>query len=156
MPSQPPAMQPTLYDGIGKTDPMLRVEMACAWAAEGYGTVNSRWMRLVRLCERAYSNGETCVRRGDLYRIAQEFGLDITVCREFRFDNNLWAPLSRYLLMFRPKLARCIFPKTCDLDRAGIDFARVWHERVNSQTFFPAETWQEAVEACKAQDASAA
>lgn len=148
--------QPTLYDGIGKTDPVLRVEMACAWAAEGYGKVTSKWMHLVRLCERARSRGEICIRRGDLYRMAQEEGLPITVCREFRFDNNLWAGLSRYLLMYRPKLASCIHPKTCDLDRAGIDFARVWHDNVNAQTFFPAETWQEAVEAYKAQDASAA
>ncbi|MEG2934850.1 MAG: hypothetical protein RR842_14855, partial [Gordonibacter sp.] len=148
--------QPTLYDGIGKTDPMLRVQMACAWVARDYGKVTSRWMRLVRLCERAYGNGEVCIRRGDLYRIAQEVGLDITVSREFRFDNNLWAPLSRYMLMFRPKLARVIFPKTCDLDRAGIDFERVWHDTVHAQTFFPASTWQEAVEACKAQDVSAA
>ena len=148
--------QPTLYDGIGKTDPMLRVEMACAWAAKGYGKYTSRWMRLVNLRERAYSRGEPCVRRGDLYRMAQEDGLEITVCREFRFDNNLWSPLSRYLLMFRPKLARVIFPKTCDLDRAGIDFARVWHEQVNAQTLFLASTWQEAKKACESDDASAA
>jgi hypothetical protein len=133
--------QMTIYDGVG-TDPKTRVEMACMWAKQGYGTVDSRFLRLVRLCERACDRGEICIRRGDLYRMAQEEGLSVSVCREFRFDNNLWAPLSRYMLMFRPKLARCIHPKSADIDT--IDLEAVWHAVVNPRTYFPAHSWKEA------------
>lgn len=136
------------------TTPLQRVEMACAWAAKDYGKPSSRWMRLVRLCERKARAGEPCIRRGDLYRMAQEEGLDITICREFRFDNNIWAPLSRYLLMFRPRLAGSIHPKKSEID--DIDLVKVWHDQVNPQTFFFAETWQEAVEAFELMDVSAA
>ena len=136
------------------TTPMQRVELACAWAAKDYGKPSSRWMRLVRLCERKARKGEPCIRRGDLYRMAQEEGLDITICREFRFDNNIWSALSRYLLMFRPRLAGAIHPKKSEID--DIDLVKVWHDQVNPQTFFYAETWQEAVEAFELMDVSAA
>lgn len=135
------------------TTPEQRVELACAWAAQDYGKPSSRWMRLVRLCERKTRQGEPCIRRGDLYRMAQEEGLEISLCREFRFDNNIWSALSRYLLMFRPRLAASIHPKRSEID--DVDLVRVWHEQVNPQTFFFAETWQEAVEAYELQDVSA-
>ena len=138
----------------GPTTPLQRAEMACAWAAKDYGRPNGRWMRLVGLCERMMHQGAVCIRRGDLYLMAQQMGLDITVCREFRFDNNIWAPLSRYLLMFRPSLARSIHPKKSEVDE--LDLAAIWHEQVNPQTFFLADTWQDAVRALDLDDASAA
>lgn len=144
--------QMTIYDGV-KTDPMLFAQMACAWAKEGYGKQDSRFFRLVNLCERAVARGEKCVRRGDIYRMAQEDGLSITVCREFRFDNNIWSALSRYLLMFRPKLAAVIHPKKAEIDT--VDLEKVWHETVNARTFFPAHNWREAVEAYKLGDVCA-
>ena len=138
----------------GPTTPLQRVQMACAWASQDYGKPNCRWMRLVRLCERMSREGAVCIRRGDLYLMALQMGMDITVCREFRFDNNIWSALSRYLLMFRPALARSIHPKRSEVDE--VDLAAVWHETVNPQTFFPAATWQEAVLALDLDDASAA
>ena len=129
-----------LYDGVLRT-PAMRVEEACAWIAEDYP---KKWLRLVDLCEWAKAQGWPRIRRGDLYVLATQKGMPITLCREFRFDNNLWSVLSRYLLMFRPELATVIFPKTAEIDRGGIDFEEVWHDHVARNTFFPARCWQDA------------
>lgn len=129
-----------LYDGVART-PSMRVEEACAWIAEDYPR---KWLRLVNLCERAKADGWPRIRRGDLYVLATQQGLPITQCMEFRFDNNLWSVLSRYLLMFRPALATAIFPKSAEIDKAGIDLEDVWHDCVARNTFFPAATWQDA------------
>lgn len=129
-----------LYYGVART-PAMRVEEACAWIAEDYP---KKWLRLVDLCEWAKAQGWPRIRRGDLFVLATEKGMPITLCREFRFDNNLWSVLSRYLLMFRPELATVIFPKTAEIDRHGIDFEDVWHEHVARNTFFPARRWQDA------------
>lgn len=129
-----------LYDGVLRT-PAMRVEEGCAWIAEDYP---KKWLRLVNLCEWAKDQGWPRIRRGDLYVLATQKGMPITLCREFRFDNNLWSVLSRYLLMFRPELATVIFPKTAEVDKAAIDYENVWHDHVARNTFFPARTWQDA------------
>ena len=148
-------MAASLYDGV-RTDPEMLVGMACAWAAKGYPLADGNWMRLVRLCERAMADGWKRIRRGDLFVIAAQQGMDMTLCREFCFDNNLWAPLSRYLLMFRPKLAAVIFPKRQKTSRIDeVDFVAAWHEQVNPATFFYYPTWEEAVEAWEKGDAAA-
>ena len=129
-----------LYDGVLRT-PAMRVEEACAWIAEDYP---KKWLRLVNLCEQAKADGWPRIRRGDLFVLATQQGMPITLCREFRFDNNLWSVLSRYLLMFRPQLATVIFPKKAEIDRAETDFEDVWHDTVARNTFFPARCWQDA------------
>ena len=143
------AEQMSIYDGV-KTHPRLLVEAACAWAAEGYGVKDCRFFKMVRLCERAMAEGLPLIRRGDLFYLAKDQGFDMTLCREFKFDNNLWAPLSRYILMFRPSLAHVIHPKKSDID--SLDFERIWHEQVNPHTFFYAHNWQEAVRMCEMKD----
>lgn len=129
-----------LYDGVLRT-PAMRVEEACAWIADDYPR---KWLRLVNLCEQAKADGWPRIRRGDLYVLATQQGMPITLCREFRFDNNLWSILSRYLLMFRPELATAIFPKVTEALDEGIDFEDMWHEHVARNTFFPCRCWQDA------------
>ena len=130
-----------LYDGVART-PAMRVEEACAWIAEDYPR---KWLRLVNLCEEAMISGWPRIRRGDLFVLATQQGMPITECMEFRFDNNLWSILSRYLLMFRPELATVIFPKTTKaLDDGSISFEDVWHNNVARNTFFPCKCWQDA------------
>lgn len=130
-----------LYDGT-MPNYELMTEAALAWIADDYP---KKWLRLVNLCEAAANRGEKCVRRGDVYRLSQEARMSITQCNEFRFDNNLWSPISRYLLMFRPSLAKVIHPRdNSPIDKAGINFAEKWRELVNPETFFLFETWQEA------------
>ena len=133
-------VEAALYDGVPMT-PERRVEHALAWIAGDYPR---KWLRLVNLCERAMADGWPRIRRGDLFVLASQQGLDITLCREFRMDNNLWSVLSRYLLMFRPSLAAVIFPRyTPELDE-GPDFEALWHRDVARTTFFRAPTWEAA------------
>lgn len=138
------------YDGVART-PLMRVEEACCWIADDYPR---KWMRLVGLCERAIASGWPRIRRGDLYVLATQQGMSISEAREFRFDNNLWSVLSRYLLMFRPSLAAAIFPKEAEVDT--VDLAEVWHRVVEPSTFFFADDWRQARAALEAGDASAA
>lgn len=131
------------------TTPRERILRACAWIADGYP---HRWMQLVRICEQEVERGSKCLRRGDLFLIAQHQGMSMSVAKEYRFDNNIWAPVSRYLLMFRPVLAQAIHPNACDLDT--YDLKRFWHENVRPGTYFLADTWQDAVAAYESGDAS--
>ena len=129
-----------LYDGVAMT-PLMRVEHALAWIADDYP---AKWLRLVRLCEGAMDAGWPRIRRGDLFVLAAQQGMDVSLCREFRMDNNLWSVLSRYLIMFRPSLAGVIFPRwTPELDE-GIDFEALWHRDVAASTFFRADSWHKA------------
>lgn len=140
----------TLYDGVTHT-PLLLVEEACAWAKEDYPR---KFMRLVGMCEKAKAKGLKRIKRGDLFFLAAQQGMPITLCKEFRFDNNIWSGLSRYILMFRPSLSDVICPKKADIDT--VDLEKVWHERVCDSTFFYAHSWQEAKASIMAKDVSAA
>lgn len=135
------------------TDPLSMARDACDWARVGYGSADSRFFALVNLCERAADRGLPLVRRGDIYILAQQDGLSVSMCDDFRFDNNMWSALSRYMLMFRPYLAKVIHPKRADIDT--IDLQHVWRERVCATTAFLAETWQEAKASYEAGDVSA-
>lgn len=135
---------PALYDGIART-PAMRVEEACAWIADDYP---HKWLRLVGLCERAAGEGLPRIRRGDLFVLAAQQGLPISECREFRFDNNLWSVLSRYLLMFRRDLATVIFPRAADVDQ--VDLESMWRDHVALSTRFESASWQEAAEEVRA------
>lgn len=127
-----------LYDGVRRT-PQMRVEEACAWIADDYPR---KWLELVKLCERAQRSGLPRIRRGDLFVLATQQNLPISVCNEFRFDNNLWSVLSRYLIMFRPSLSAVIFPRTTELDK--VDFEEVWHDNVARNTVFNVGRWDAA------------
>ena len=56
--------------------------------------------------------------------------------------------------MLRPKLARCINFRKSDVD--DVDLVERWHELVNPQTTFLAESWREAKKAVELEDVSAA
>ena len=86
-----------LYDGVART-PLMRVEEACAWIAEDYP---KKWLRLVNLCEQAMADGWPRIRRGDLFVLATQQGMPITLCSEFRMDNNLWSEIGRASCMER-------------------------------------------------------
>lgn len=130
----------SLYDGAPMT-PERRVEHALAWIADDYPR---KWLRLVGLCEQARADGCPRIMRGELFSLARSQGLGISLCEEFRMDNNLWSVLSRYLIMFRPALGEVIFPRsTPELDE-GIDFEALWHRDVAANTFFRAPDWRAA------------
>lgn len=135
------------------TDPLQMAYDACDWAREGYGRADGNFFALINLCESAAASGIPVVRRGDIYILAQQAGLPVSMCEAFRFDNNIWSALSRYMLMFRPYLAKVIHPKRADIDT--IDLQRVWRERVCATTVFLADSWQDARLAFEAGDISA-
>lgn len=132
-----------IYDGA-TTSPRERVEYACAWIADDYPR---KWLKLVNMCEQAQDKGWPRIRRGDLFVLAQQAGIPITECMEFRFDNNLWSVLSRYLILFRPSLARVIFPRECDVDT--VDMEALWRDIVCPSTWFMTSTWVEAAVAAR-------
>ena len=115
---------------------------ACRWVRRN----PESWLSLLALCEsfgcvRPY--GPTArLRRGDLYNYAQQVGLSVTLCKEFRFDNNMWSALSRYAIMCRPHLSEVIRPRSCELD--GIDMAEVWAVCVGDPSCFAVKDWRQA------------
>lgn len=130
-----------LYDGAAMT-PLRQAEHALAWIADDYP---KKWLRLVGICETAARQpGCRRIGRSHVYTLAMLQGMDITLCEEFNMDHNLWAVLSRYLLMFRPSLAEVIFPKRSKVDDAGLDFEALWHRDVAANTFFRAPDWRAA------------
>ena len=112
---------------------------AAQWAASD----PSRWYALVGLCRwyRESRRGGR-LRRGDLWVYAQEAGLSVTTCDEFRFDNNLWSALSRYVLMCFPECGDVIKPKRCALD--DVELWRVWEDYAAPATMHHVarKTWE--------------
>ncbi len=161
-------------DIFGSTNsPSAYVAKTLSWID---GSWSSFW-KLVELCEKEASdpNRVVCkigkdgksvvdhivpVRRGDLYILAQMAGLSVTTCREFRFDNNIWAPLSRYVLMLRPKVSKVIHPIE---KRDGIDLVdlcemwrkHAWSHGRRAHVFFACEHWQDASQMVEIGDVSA-
>ena len=97
--------------------------------------------------------GNASFQRDNIYDAARRRGIPITDARELRRDHNLYSVLSRYMVMLRPKLARCINFRKSDVDE--IDLVERWHEIVNPSTFFLADTWKDAKSAVEAEDVSA-
>ena len=123
-------------------DPHVLAMNACRWIKAD----PERWGRLVDLCEwfRSTHPGRR-LRRGDLWVYAQQRGMSVTLCEEFRFDNSLWSVLSRYAIMCRPHLAEAIRPR-----ESGIDTVRlrdVWELLVGDPSCLVLDDWRKA--ACK-------
>ena len=123
-------------------DPHVLAMNACRWIKAD----PERWGRLVDLCEwfHATHPGRR-LRRGDLWVYAQQRGMSVTLCEEFRFDNSLWSVLSRYAIMCRPHLAEAIRPR-----ESGIDTVRlrdVWELLVGDPSCLVLDDWRKA--ACK-------
>ena len=123
-------------------DPHVLAMNACRWIKAD----PERWGRLVDLCEwfRSTHPGRR-LRRGDLWVYAQQRGMSVTLCEEFRFDNSLWSVLSRYAIMCRPHLAEAIRPR-----ESGSDTVRlrdVWELLVGDPSCLVLDDWRKA--ACK-------
>lgn len=144
----------TSYYDVTKLTPRQIVEQAAMWASKDYPAPDCRFRRLVDLCEEAKLSGVRRLRRGDVFYLARAYGFDMSICDEFKFDNNIWSALSRYLLMYRPSLAAIIKPRKADIDH--VDFRAVWSDVVGIDTRWLADSWQEAQLAYEVGDVSAA
>lgn len=174
--------QLSIYDSRGAQDPAEYAVAALTWIDQSWGS----WWRLVDMCEQEAGNpsrivykmdehgnielsedGEPAVdhivriRRGDLYMLAQMHGMRISLCNEFRFDNNVWPALSRFMLMVRPKTSAVIHPAYNPDGIDSLDLAQMWRDFKWSHPgraalFFPASRWQDAAEMAAVGDVSAA
>lgn len=97
--------------------------------------------------------GNPCTRRDDVINYARDKGFSISVIEELRHDHNLYAGLTRFAVMLRPRLARTINFRKSKLD--DIDLAEVWHEVVNPNTVFLAASRFEAERMVENGDAAA-
>jgi hypothetical protein len=129
--------------------PEDRVADACLWVRDN-GTT---FKRLMRIAHEQVDSGNPCLRRGDVARIATEMGFSVSNVDELRFDNNLWAVLTRLMVMLRPRLARCLHFRKADVDM--VDIQAEWRRTVNANTTFLASSWQDAKRLCELGDASA-
>ena len=112
---------------------------ACRWVARN----PEGWRNLLSLCESFHRvRPAERLRRGDLYNYAQQMGMSVTLCNEFRFDNNLWSALSRYAIMCSPHLSEVIHPRSSELDQ--IDMRAVWAVSVGEPSCFQISDWREA------------
>lgn len=125
----------------GSTSPVDRVESACRWLRDFEH--HCAFMRLMDVVDAQPGH----VRRGDVWVLAQQAGMSVSDCEMFRFDNNLWSVLSRYMLMMRPRLATKVHPRRCDVDT--VDLELVYRRSVSTHTTFPCHTWDEAVMVCR-------
>ena len=123
-------------------DPHVLAMNACRWIKAD----PERWGRLVDLCEwfRSTHPGRR-LRRGDLWVYAQQRGMSVTLCEEFRFDNSLWSVLSRYAIMCRPHLAEAIRPRESGIDTVCL--RDVWELLVGDPSCLVLDDWRKA--ACK-------
>ena len=129
--------------------PRDKVDRACLWIREN----PALFRKIMHLAHIEAERGNGSFQRDNIYDAARRRGIPITHSRELRRDHNLYSVLSRYMVMLRPKLARCINFRKSDVDE--IDLVERWHEIVNPSTFFLADTWKDAKSAVEAEDASA-
>ena len=130
-------------------DPQDIVDYGCYWIRDHW-----RGFKLImHLTHIEVENGNPCVQRGDIFNLARRRGLGVSDVREFQRDNTLWSVIARYMVMLRPKLARSLNFRTCGID--DVDLAARWHEIVNPNTFFLANSWRKAKEAVALEDATA-
>ena len=129
--------------------PDARVEMGCCWIRDNWRT----FKLFISIAHRQVDLGNPCLKRGDVYLLAMQAGMDVTLCRELRRDNNLWSVVARYMVMLQPRLARTLNLRDADVDT--VDLVRVWHRVVSSETVFYANDWREAKRLCEIEDVTA-
>lgn len=106
---------------------------ACKWVKD-----NRRDFKLL-MCvfHNNVNQGVSCTKRGELEHWARFHGITPSNDEAFQFDHNLYAALTRYMVMLMPRLARTINFRKSALD--DVDLASIWYEVVDSRTAFLAD-----------------
>lgn len=97
---------------------------------------------LMAFMHRQVDAGNPCTTRSDVLAYARESGIEMSAVADVKRDHNLYAGLTRYMVMLRPRLARTIRFRESKLD--PVDMRAVWHEVVKSDTIFLARDRREA------------
>lgn len=117
---------------------------------ERYAYDAAHWIRdnkaafqaLMRYMHQQVDSGNPCTTREDTLSYAREKGMEVSVIADIKRDHNLYAGLTRYMVMLRPRLARTIGFRKSKMD--PVDMVAIWHEVVDSRTFFFARDRKEA------------
>ena len=104
----------------------------CKWISENREAFDAL-MFLVREEKR---RGNPSVQRGDVWNLAREKGLDVSDIPGLKRDNNLWAGITRYMVMIDPSLCSCLSFRPSKLD--VVDLRAMWHDHVDESTVFQA------------------
>lgn len=116
----------------------LLVEEACLWVKSH----NGQFRTIMSLVHEQVDDGNPCVQRGDIALLARARGFGWSEVREFKCDHNLWAVLTRYMVMLSPRLTKALCFRKSKLD--DVDLQAKWYEIVPGQTHFYASGWREA------------
>lgn len=134
---------------VSKAEPTMYVQAACFWVKHH----PDKFRSLMHLCHREVDAGNPSVQRGDVFNMARKAGMTVSEANELKRDNNLWPALSRYMVMLRPRLAKCLNFRKAGCDE--VDMVAEWHGIVNAGTTFLANDWKEAKRLVEIKDVAA-
>ena len=126
------------FDETTKTSPEERVCMALHWVKNNpLGYVAIKQICLEEEADPACNR----LQRGDVFYIAKRRGMSVSGGTKFRFCHAIWAPLSRYLIMDEPRLARVLKPTECAVDK--LNLAKMWRDVIGPREF-AVDDWRKA------------
>lgn len=116
----------------------VMAESGCMWVKNH----PKQFKTIMSLIHEQVDDGNPCVQEGDIAMLARSRHIEWSEIKELRRDHNLWAVLTRYMVMIRPRLAKALHFRESKVDR--LDLQAIWYSIVPGQTNFLAENWQEA------------
>lgn len=127
----------------------VMAETACYWIRDH----ERQFKTLMWLIHEQVDDGSPCVQEGDMAMLARKHGIEWSEIKELKRDHNMWAVLTRYMVMLSPSLAKALHFRRSKVD--DIDLQAIWYSIMPKQTFFRVGSWREAKEAVKNHDVSA-
>lgn len=97
---------------------------------------------LMAVMHRQVDAGNPCVKQGEIETYVRQSGIQLDVIESFRHNRNLYPGITRYMVMLRPRLAKSVHFRKSMLD--DVDMVAIWHEIVDPNTMFLAESRKEA------------
>lgn len=122
---------------------------ACYWV-RGNGAA---FKAMMAYCHRQVDEGNPRTTRDDVMSWARDNRVGMAVLDDLVRDHNLYACVTRYAVMLRPRLAKTLHFRKSKLDQ--VDLAAIWHEVVNAGTTFLAADRFEAERMAESGDAAA-
>lgn len=119
------------------------VEMGCLWV-RGH---NEQFRTMMSLVHEQVDDGNPCVMEGDIAILARARGFGWSEVRDFKCDHNIWAVLTRYMVMLSPRLSKALCFRKSKVD--DVDMQAKWYEIVPGQVRFVARNWKEAQQVCE-------
>lgn len=128
-----------------------RVAYDCCYWIKAHGDA---FKAMMAYCHRQVDDGNPRTTRDDVMAWARDNSVGMSVLDDLVRDHNLFACVTRYAVMLRPRLAKTLRFRKSKLDK--VDLAAIWHEVVNAGTTFLASDRFEAELMADTDDAAAA